>query len=54
MLVEAAAIRARYRLRTPDAIQLATGIRAGATVAVTNDATWRELPIIETALLAEL
>lgn len=54
ILLDAAALRARQRLRTPDAIQLATGVRAGATLAVTNDAAWRKVPLIETVILAEL
>jgi len=41
VLLGAAALRARHRLRTPDAILLATGIRSGATAAITNDNGWR-------------
>jgi predicted nucleic acid-binding protein len=33
----AASFRARYRLRTPDAIHLATAVQAGADVFLTND-----------------
>ena len=33
----AAAIRARYNYRTPDAIQLATGVENHATLFITND-----------------
>jgi predicted nucleic acid-binding protein len=54
ILLEAAGLRARYRLRTPDAIQLATGLQAGATLAVTNDEAWRDLSMIETVILADL
>jgi predicted nucleic acid-binding protein len=54
ILLEAAGLRARYRLRTPDAIQLATGLIAGATLAITNDEAWRKLPMIETILLADV
>jgi uncharacterized protein len=54
ILLEAAALRARQRLRTPDAIQIATGLRAGATLAVTNDEAWRGLPLIETLILRDL
>jgi uncharacterized protein len=54
VLIEAAGIRARQRLRTPDAIQLATGIRAGATLAVSNDESWREVPFIETMIIGDL
>jgi predicted nucleic acid-binding protein len=54
LLLEAAGLRARYRLRTPDAIQIATGLQYGATLAVTNDEAWRNLPLIETAVLSDL
>lgn len=54
VLLEAAALRARQRLRTPDAIQIATGLRAGATLAITNDEGWRNFPLIETVILADL
>jgi predicted nucleic acid-binding protein len=40
ILLDAAALRARYRLRTPDAILLATAIHSRATAAVTNDDAW--------------
>jgi predicted nucleic acid-binding protein len=54
ILVEAAALRARSRLRTPDAIQLATGLHSGATLAITNDEAWKHIAGIETLLLTEL
>jgi predicted nucleic acid-binding protein len=54
ILMEAAALRARHRLRTPDAIQIATGLAAGATLAVTNDAEWRAVPSIEIVNLSDL
>ena len=56
ILLEAAALRARYRLRSPDAILLATGIHCGATAALTNDDGWRvSAPSgIKTILLTEL
>jgi predicted nucleic acid-binding protein len=54
VLLDAAALRARQRLRTPDAIQIATGLRAGATLAITNDEGWRNFPLIETVILADL
>jgi predicted nucleic acid-binding protein len=54
--VDAAALRTRYRLRTPDAILMATGIRSAATAAVTNDEGWKAVRAsgIETILLSEL
>jgi len=54
ILLEAAALRARYRVRTPDAIQLATAFKSGATLAITNDEGWRNIEGLETLLLAEL
>ncbi len=54
ILLEAAALRARYRLRTPDAIQLATGLKSGATLAITNDEGWRHVAGIDTLLLTDL
>jgi predicted nucleic acid-binding protein len=53
ILLEAAGLRARHRLRTPDAIQLATGLEAGATLAFTNDGAWRDLPFIEVSILSD-
>jgi predicted nucleic acid-binding protein len=54
ILLDAAALRARQKLRTPDAIQIATGLRAGATLAITNDKVWRSVPLIEMVLLGDL
>ncbi|MGH8208488.1 MAG: type II toxin-antitoxin system VapC family toxin [Steroidobacteraceae bacterium] len=56
ILLSAAALRARHRLRTPDAILLATGIRCAATAAITNDEGWRAAQPagIEPLLLSEL
>jgi predicted nucleic acid-binding protein len=54
ILLEAAALRAHYRLRTPDAMQLATGFASGATLAITNDEAWKRLTSIETLLLTDL
>jgi predicted nucleic acid-binding protein len=54
VLLEAAGLRARHRIRTPDAIQIATGVRFGATLAVTNDDAWRGSPSIEAIVLSDL
>jgi predicted nucleic acid-binding protein len=54
VLVRAAGIRARYGLRTPDAIMLATAVESGATLAVTNDSAWRKVDEIEVLLLRDL
>lgn len=53
VLLEAAGLRARYGLRSPDAIQLATGLQAGATLAVTNDRAWRKVPDIKALILSD-
>lgn len=54
VLLDAAGLRARYRLRTPDAIVVATGLQSGATAAVTNDDSWRDLPSLKILTLSEL
>lgn len=54
VLVRAAEIRARYGMRTPDAIMLAAAIESGATLAVTNDSAWRKMDEIEVLLLRDL
>jgi predicted nucleic acid-binding protein len=54
VLLRAAEIRARYDLRTPDAIMLATAVESGATLAITNDAAWRKVREIEILLLRNL
>ncbi len=56
ILLDAAALRARHRLRTPDAILLATGIRSSATAAVTSDGGWRAAGVagLQAVLLSEL
>lgn len=54
VLLDAAALRAQCRLRTPDSIVVATGLQAGATLAITNDEAWRSVHGIEVCLLADL
>lgn len=54
VLIEAAGLRARHKLRTPDAIQLATAVRTGATLAISNDESWRGLGVIDTLILGDL
>ena len=47
--MRAARLRVRYRLKLPDAVQLATAIASGAYGLVTHDrdfSTVRELPIL--------
>jgi len=47
----AARLRATYKLRTPDALQAATAIRAQATGLITNDPIFLRLVEFETAVL---
>jgi predicted nucleic acid-binding protein len=54
VLVRAAELRARYGLRAPDAIMLASAVESGATLAVTNDKAWRKVEEIDVLLLSEL
>ena len=54
VLVRSAEIRARYGLRTPDAIMVATAMEAGASLAVTNDRDWQKVQEIEILLLQDL
>jgi len=54
ILDRAARLRARYRLKTPDAIILATGLERGATLAVTNDLAWKAMDGIEVICFMDL
>jgi predicted nucleic acid-binding protein len=54
ILLDAAGLRAHHRLRTPDAIQLATAFSSGASLAITNDEAWAHIAGIETLLLSDL
>jgi predicted nucleic acid-binding protein len=51
---EAARLRADYRLKTPDAIQLATAKEAGATAFLTNDAVLAAIPGLRLIVLEQL
>jgi predicted nucleic acid-binding protein len=51
---EAAGLRARHNIRTPDALQVATAIRAGASWFLTNDAELANLPEIPVLVLKQL
>jgi predicted nucleic acid-binding protein len=50
----AAQIRADHRLRTPNALQIATGIRSGATAFLTNDLDLSRVTRIEVGILDRL
>lgn len=51
VLIRAAQLRARYGVKTPDALILASGILNGATLALTNDLRWRRVTDIEIDVL---
>ena len=51
---EAALLRAKYKLETPDALQAATATRSGATLLVTNDSSFERIPAFKTLLLDRL
>jgi predicted nucleic acid-binding protein len=53
ILLLAAEIRAFYGFKTPDAIILATAKESGASLIVTNDQRWSDLPGVETLCLSE-
>jgi predicted nucleic acid-binding protein len=50
----AAGLRARYRLRTPDALQIAAALAAGCEAFLTNDVTLRRVTDLEVLILDEL
>ncbi len=50
----AAQLRARHNLRTPDAVQIATAISAGATYFLTNDSALPDLPGLKMLVLDNL
>ena len=51
---QAAQLRARYNLRTPDAIQLATALHSGATSFLTNDSGFPQLASLHVLVLGQL
>jgi predicted nucleic acid-binding protein len=51
LALRAAQVRARYQIRTPDAIQLAAAIEFGACVFLTNDDRLRKVTEIEVIVL---
>lgn len=48
---QAAELRAKYSLRTPDAIQIATAIVAGAQAFITNDERLRSVAEIQVLII---
>ena len=51
---EAARLRASYKIRTPDSIQIATAIFGGASFFLTNDTRLPSLPNLKTLVLEDL
>jgi len=51
---QAAHLRARYNLRTPDALHIATAITAGCDAFLTNDRALRRADVIRVLVLDEL
>jgi predicted nucleic acid-binding protein len=54
LAVKAAELRAKYNLRTPDALQIATAIENNAAYFLTNDTRLRSVSEINTITLPEL
>ena len=52
--VRAAALRARYRLRMPDALQIAVALESGCQAFLTNDAQLKRVDAIRVLLLDDL
>lgn len=50
----ASGFRARYGIKTPDAIQIAAALSGGATAFVTNDEQLKQVTELEVVLLEEL
>jgi predicted nucleic acid-binding protein len=51
LALQAAHLRARYQIRTPDAIQIAAAIEFGARLFLTNDDRVRKVTEIEIVVL---
>jgi len=54
VILKGAALRAKYGLRTPDALIIATSIVQGATLMLTNDAKWKRVSEIQVICLDDL
>ena len=52
--ISAAAIRARYSLRTPDALHAATAIKSGCDAILTNDRDYRRVQDLNVLVLDDL
>lgn len=54
LAIKAAELRAKYNLRTPDSIQLATAIEYNADYFLTNDIRLKSVAEINSIILSEL
>jgi predicted nucleic acid-binding protein len=54
ILESAADLRARYNLKTPDAIHAATALSVGSVMFVTNDTGFRRVPNLPVMVLSEV
>jgi predicted nucleic acid-binding protein len=54
VILKGAALRAKYGLRTPDALIIATSIVQGATLMLTNDPKWKRVSEIQVICLDDL
>ena len=54
VLESAAQLRARYNLKTPDAIHAATAIQGGAAMFITNDPGFRRVPGLNVEVLSDV
>ncbi|NOY64517.1 MAG: type II toxin-antitoxin system VapC family toxin [Nitrospirae bacterium] len=50
----AASIRARYSVKTPDAIQIATAIVSDSSIYITNDETLKKIRDVEVIILKDI
>lgn len=50
---QAARLRAKYKMGTPDAIHIATAIESGTKAIVGNDRRWKQVKEIKTLILEE-
>ena len=50
----AAQLRAKYRLRTPDALQISTAISAGCQAILTNDKNWKRVTELKVIVVDDL
>jgi predicted nucleic acid-binding protein len=50
----AADLRARYNLRTPDALQIATALQSGCQAFLTNDTTLKRVTELTVLVLSEI